>query len=217
MTHSLHRSGTIESLKNDFVWMWYPAKGVHGPEIQDKARSVLEIAEACGTTNWGDVKLGSVVTLEPEDLKARLTRQSRIRGVFHKREQVARFLKEMKKADYGVPVVISGLLGDVFAACEDAGVAAHTVNYSLGVWGKRDLLPDENILAMTTMCGHHMISPRVVANLRERVRKGSISPKKAARKIAALCPCGIFNEERAAELLAEWAAKDDREQEERDA
>lgn len=33
----------------------------------------------------------------------------------------------------------------------------HTVNYSLGVFGKKELLADSDSLAITTMCGHHMI------------------------------------------------------------
>ena len=41
------------------------------------------------------------------------------------------------------------------------------------------------------------------AAYRERVRSGKMKPERAAQKLAAFCPCGIFNHIRTAELLAE--------------
>ncbi|MGI6605388.1 MAG: hypothetical protein ACOX2S_10285 [bacterium] len=70
------------------------------------------------------------------------------------------FLQGLKKKDLGFSVVISGCWEEVLPACQDAGVTPHTINYSLGVWGRKDRLPNDDILAVTTMCGHHMISPR---------------------------------------------------------
>ncbi|MCL4371473.1 MAG: hypothetical protein M1380_11315, partial [Chloroflexi bacterium] len=81
----------------------------------------------------------------------------------------------------------------------------HTINYSLGVWGKKELLPSEEVLAVTTMCGHHQVSPQFVQRQVELVRKGRKSPEKAARELALYCPCGIFNQVRAAKLLEEQA------------
>jgi len=69
------------------------------------------------------------------------------------------------------------------------------------------LLPDEDILSITTMCGHHMISPNLVKKLVEDVKKGKITPEKAAWKLATFCPCGIFNHVRAEKLIEELKNK----------
>ncbi len=69
----------------------------------------------------------------------------------------------------------------------------HSINVSLGVWGKKELLPEESVLEMTTLCGHHMVSPKIVWTLAEIVVKGMMTPDKAAVRLARLCPCGIFN------------------------
>jgi len=40
-----------------------------------------------------------------------------------------------------------------------------------------------------------------VAETRQCVKEGKLSPEKASLEFAKLCPCGIFNQERAKELL----------------
>lgn len=205
MTHSLHRSGTPESLRGDYVWFMYQAKGVNDRDIAPKAMEFIAAAEAVGSENWGDVKSGSVLEIPVEQIKARVTDKSRLRGVFTTREQVVDFLKIMKEKDTGLSIVISGLLDEVLPACREAGVTPHTINYSLGVWGKKELLPSEEVLAVTTMCGHHQISPQFVERQAELVRKGRKTPEQAARELALYCPCGIFNQVRAAKLLEEQA------------
>lgn len=57
--------------------------------------------------------------------------------------------------------------------------------------------------AVTTMCGHHQISPALVRYLRKLVRADKMEPEAAARRLATFCPCGIFNHRRAARLLTE--------------
>lgn len=205
MTHSLHRSGTIESLRGDYVWFMYQAKGINDQNIAPKAMEFIAAVEACGSENWGDVKSGSILELPVEEIKSKVTDQSRLRGVFTTREQVVRFLKMMKEKDTGLSIVISGLLDEVLPACNEAEVVPHTINYSLGVWGKKELLPNEEVLAVTTMCGHHQIAPKLVQKKVDEVRKGKKSPEQAARELALYCPCGIFNQVRCANLLEEQA------------
>ncbi len=203
MTHTLHRSGTIESLRGDYVWLMYQAKDINDQNIKPKAEEFIAAAEAVGCENWGDVKSGSILDLGAQTVKERISDKSRLRGVFTSRQQVVAFLRDIKERQVGLSVVISGLLDEVLPACEQAGVTPHTINYSFGVWGKKELLPNGETLAVTTMCGHHQISPRLVEFYRARVRAGKIKPERAALKLAAFCPCGIFNHVRAAQLLAE--------------
>jgi hypothetical protein len=203
MTHTLHRSGDLESLRGDYVWLMYQSQGINDTNIKPKAEEFIAAAEAVGSENWGDVKSGSILELGADLVKERISDKSRLRGIFTSRKQVVEFLRRIKARDIGLSVVISGLLDEVLPACVEANVTPHTVNYSFGVWGKKELLPDDNVLAVTTMCGHHQIAPTLVEFYRQRVRAGKMKPESAARKLAAFCPCGIFNHVRAAKLLTE--------------
>ncbi|AYO32089.1 hypothetical protein D2962_17105 [Biomaibacter acetigenes] len=207
MTHSLHRSGTLESLKGDYVWFMYQAKGINDTNIKEKAEEFIAAAELVGSENWGDVKTGPIVSYPKEYIKQNIGNKSRLRGVFTSRKQVTEFLSIIKQKNLGTSVVISGLLDEVLSACKEAGVTPHTINYSLGIWGKKELLPDDDILSITTMCGHHMISPNLVKKLVQDVKKGRITPEKAAWKLATFCPCGIFNQVRAEKLIDELKNK----------
>lgn len=200
MTHSLHRYGRTQ--EKDFVWLLYHVKGVNDQNLVERLRQAIVIIEEVGAVNWGDVKSGPIVSVPPAEIKEKLTEKSRIRGVFTSQAQVTEFLRKMKAADLGLCVIISGLLDQVFSSCQEAGVKPHTLNYSLGVFGNKKLLADEDTLAITTMCGHHMIPDELVAETRRRVKEGKISPEQASLELAELCPCGIFNQERAKELLS---------------
>jgi len=206
MTHSLHRSGDVESQKNDFVWFMYQTKGVNDKNIKPKALEFIAAAEAVGSENWGDVKTGPKLMYSVEEIKDRITDKSRLRGVFTRREQVVAFLKRIKAKDLGMSVVISGVLSEVLPACKEAGVKPHSVNYSLGVWGKKATLPDDVTLSVSTMCGHHMISPKFVKYIMGRVEKGKLTPEEGALELAKFCYCGIFNPVRCAGIIKENAS-----------
>src|SRR5512142_3123852 len=118
MTHTLHRSGSIESLRSDYVWLMYQAKGVNDTNIKPKAEEFIAAAEAVGCENWGDVKSGSIVELGVDHVKEHVSDRSRLRGVFTSREQMAGFLRNIKEREVGLSVVISGLLDEVLPACE---------------------------------------------------------------------------------------------------
>ncbi|MBL3539696.1 hypothetical protein [Aminivibrio sp.] len=201
MTHSLHRSGDIESQKKDFNWFMYQTKGVNDKNIRDKALEFIATAEAWHSENWGDVKTGPLTRFSSEEIKKNISDKSRIRGVFTSREQVVGFLKDIKAKDLGMSVVITGVLSEVLPACKEAGVTPHSINYSLGVWGNKSRLPDEDTLSITTMCGHHMIPPKFVEDVQKQVDKGKLSVEEGAKKLSNFCYCGIFNQIRCAEIL----------------
>lgn len=203
MTHTLHRQGDLQN--EDYVWLMYQAKGVNDTDIAEKARTFLAAAEAVGCSNWGDVKSGSILLHPVDYVKSRISDQSRLRGVFNAVDQVTEFIKRVKAAGTGLSVVISGPLDYVLPACRAAGVTPHTINFSLGVWGKKELLPKAETLAVTTMCGHHMVAPGIVEKMARDVRSGKITPEEAGKKLASLCPCGIFNHIRAGKLVGKMA------------
>ena len=189
------------SREKDYVWQLYHVKGINDQNVKARLKNAIKIAEESGAINWGDVKTGTVINIPSEKIKAKMTDKSRIRGVFSTQEQTVVFLKRMKKADLGLCVIIAGVLDKVLEACRTANLKPHTINYSLGVFGKKELLPKEEDLALSTMCGHHMVSSKVVTELRKKVKKGKLSPQNAAYQMSILCPCGIFNQERTVDLL----------------
>lgn len=203
MTHSLHRSGDIESQKKDFCWFMYQTKGVNDVNIKPKALEFIAAAEAVGSENWGDVKTGPITGYSVEEIKNHLTDKSRLRGVFTRREQVVEFLKRIKAKDLGQSVVITGVLSEVLPACQEAEVIPHSINYALGVWGKKEGLPDDVTLSITTMCGHHMIPPKFVNHIINQVQLGRLTAEEGSRKLANFCYCGIFNPVRCANIIEE--------------
>lgn len=203
MTHSLHRSGPIESQRKDFCWFMYQTKGVNDKNIKPKALEFIAAAEAVGSENWGDVKSGPKIRFPIEEIKDKISDKSRIRGVFTNGDQVVEFLKRIKEKDLGLSVVITGVLSEVLPACREAEVTPHSINYSLGVWGKKEKLPNDDILSVTTMCGHHMIPPKFVEHTIKQVEKGRLTPEKAAIKLANFCYCGIFNQVRCKDIISQ--------------
>lgn len=208
MSHSLHRSGPIESQKKDFVWFMYQTKNVNDKNIKPKALIYIQAAERQGSENWGDVKTGPITRFSSEEVKEHLSDKSRIRGVFTRREQVIGFLKEVKAADLDQSCVITGVLSEVIPCCREAGVHPHSINFSLGVWGNKGILPDEDTLSITTMCGHHMIPPKFVQYIVNQVDKGALTPEEGAIKLSNFCYCGIFNQVRCADIIREICEKD---------
>lgn len=201
MTHSLHRRGSRQSLAGDYVWQPYPAQGINDDDLPEKYLKIIEIVEKIGAPNWGDVKTGARIDVGLEKILANLSNRSRIRGVFTSKTDVIKFLREMKAADIGLSLVISGLIDEVLEACSSAGLKPHSINLSLGIWGRKELLPREEILEITTMCGHHMIAQGIVESVMEKVNKRQMSSSEASKELAKLCPCGIFNQVRAEELI----------------
>lgn len=130
------------------------------------------------------IKLSSAVYADYEDLKAAL--------------------RELKEADLGISVVVSGIFDKVKEACREAGTEPHTVNMSAETFGRLELLPDPKILEMTSMCGHHMISPYLISHLSRSVKRGQMTLKDAAVELSKQCTCNFFNIERGSNLLKEY-------------
>ena len=124
-----------------------------------------------------------------------------IHAVFKDREGMTSALSEIKERGLGLSVTVSGLYKEVGQACADMGLTPHTVQYSLGVMGKADLLPEENVPEITTMYGHAMVSPRLLQHLLNRIRSNKMSHRDAALELSRQCECGIFNPERAERLM----------------
>ena len=110
----------------------------------------------------------------------------------------------MKELDKGMSVALTGPTGDILEMCRELDIKPHSINLSLDIWGKTDNLPSEEILELLTMCGHGLVSKNLVEETIERVKKGKMSPKRGAERIGHPCVCGIYNPERAEELLSKY-------------
>jgi len=195
MTHSLHRLGTESDLKEDYVILAMVARGYNdnNPEARDKLIRIGEILEQHNPTNMIIKPAWKVSTV--------------IQGVFDNEKDVKDVLKVLKKEDLRVSIVVSGLISEITQVLKDIDLKPHTMHLSLGIFGKKDKLPSEEILELTTMCGHHCISPQSVENYVNLIKKGKISVERAAEKLAKPCVCGIFNPKRAEMILKKLTAK----------
>jgi hypothetical protein len=207
MTHTLHRQGTLENLQNDYVLLSMSAKSHNEFGSAAKMREFLRIVRRHRPVNMGDIKTGNWFQVEPEEIEANVQDTSIVHAVFTDIGTVATVLKELQEANLGLSVVVSGLLGPVRETCCKLGMTPtpHTVEHSLGVWGKVGLLPGEEMLEISTMCGHGMVAFGLIEEAVADVKAGRKTPEEAARKLAEPCVCGIFNPIRAAELLKQMA------------
>jgi hypothetical protein len=128
-----------------------------------------------------------------------------VHAVFTSTDQVVSLLSQLKEANLGVSVVVSGLVAPVAVCCHKANLRPHTVEYSLGVWGRTERLPDRTIREITTMCGHGQVASGLVETLLKKIRRGKMDYAEAAKELAKQCVCGVFNTERAEALLREMA------------
>jgi hypothetical protein len=207
MTHTLHRQGAPENLGDDYVILAMSAKGINELGSAEKLREVLRIALRHEPVNAGDMKTGNILEKTPEEIIERVMDTSIVHAVFNDLSVVVHVLRELKSADLGVSVVVSGLFSGARECCQRAGLesAPHTVEYSLGVWGAKERLPDAQVTQLSTMCGHGMVSFNLVKHMVEEITAGHLTSEEAALQLAEPCVCGIFNPARAARLLREMA------------
>jgi len=205
MTHTLHRRGTAESLSGDYALIMLRAMGINDRDYLPKVKECLRIALRHNPANAGSEMKGCIYEFPPEEIIAEAKGDTHI--VFDNPKALVEFLKEVKEADLGLSLVVSGIFENVDECLEQAGLKHHTGNFSLGIWGNTQKLPSDDILEVTTMCGHGLISTNLVKVMVKEIKTGTKMPEEAAKILAPNCTCGIFNPTRAAKLLAGMAGK----------
>jgi len=199
VTHTLHREGLKEDYSNDYVILAM----VEGNDEQklDNLAELFRIVLRHRPVNY----TGKSNFPNPADEQLPMV-YKRIKigmAIFDSRESLLEVLREIRDQELGVSVVVSGLFSHINQDCQKLGLSMHTVNYSLGVWGKREKLPDPKISEITTMCGHGLVSFNLVQSLLKEVRRGKKTLAEASEALAKPCVCGVFNTRRAIELLQE--------------
>jgi hypothetical protein len=191
MTHSLHRTGQQKSLKKDYVILAMLASGYNdkAPDARDKMLKIADIMKKNNPVNILTEKAWRISSV--------------ISATYDTIEDVRDVVKRLKEEDLGISIVVEGLIEEVKHLSEEVGLQLDSAHLSLGTFGKKELLPRDKILEITSMCGHHCISPQSVEHYIDLIKKGKTSIEKAAEKLAKPCICGIFNTERATEILKE--------------
>ncbi|MBS7622899.1 hypothetical protein KEJ39_04390 [Candidatus Bathyarchaeota archaeon] len=207
MTHTLHRSGSVETLSIDYPVLVIAAQGINSKNSAPKFRKALEIILKHNPVNFGDMKTGNYFRKGLKPVLSNTRENSIVHGVFTNRKDLEECLDELRNADLGLSVVVSGLFSEVWDSLKKIGLNPHSLNISLGVWGKKELLPEQTILDITTMCGHHCVSPLLVKKMLSDIKRDKISVEGAARELAKPCVCGVFNTLRAERLLEEMMAR----------
>lgn len=191
MTHTLHRQGNEEALKSDYAMLAMAAAGINDKK-PDTRENLIRIGEIFKQYNPANIMMENLWRISPA-----------ITAAFTDIEAVKEILKTLKNEDLGISIVVSGLISEIQKAVEEIGLKMHTVHLSLGIFGKKELLPSEKTLEITTMCGHHCVSPQSVESYVEKIKNGKTTIEKAAEKLAKPCVCGIVNTARVKNILNE--------------
>jgi hypothetical protein len=217
MTNTLHRYGNEQNLHNDFIVFAIPCRGHNDHDSVPKLKRFLRLASKYHPVNLGDGSHGGIYrpskTLNPlvhwtrpsetdiEGVIEGVSTPTTVAAVFDRIESVEEFVAELRREDLGLSINISALVERAQECCEEVGLARHSVEYSLGFMGKTDRLADRQVLELSTMCGHGMISFTFARKMIDWVREGRRTPEQACGYLSRFCSCGIFNPTRAKEIL----------------
>ena len=207
MSHSLHRYGTVEQLQNDYTFYARTSRYVNREGCGPKLRAILQILlEDKQVNNFGSSHSGKsyVAGLNPEEYGLTLDKAYGVAACFSDKEAIRPILKKLKEADTGISIVISGLIDEIVKIAKELDLRPHTAFLSLGIHGKKALLPEGRVLEITTMCGHGQVATRLTRAVAERVKAGKMTPEAGAHLLAQPCPCGIFNTTRCTDILEAW-------------
>jgi hypothetical protein len=203
MSHSLHRYGTEENLQNDFTFYARASRWVNREGCGPKLKKILEVILSEKPVNFGSSQAGknAKAGLDPNEYAKTLDKAYGVACCFSNKDAIKRVLGKLKEADTGISIVAGGLIDEIVAMAKDIGLQPHTAFLSLGIHGKKARLPEEDVLEMTTMCGHGLVSSKLTQAVIKKVQAGEMSPEAGATLLAQPCPCGIFNTDRCEALL----------------
>ena len=109
MTHTLHRQLFQEDVKKDFVILSMAAQGFNDREAAPKLVQLLGILIKHNPVNYGDDSTGSIYTgITLEDMKRKASDHSYMDAVYNNIDNLISVLKELKEADLGISVTVTG-------------------------------------------------------------------------------------------------------------
>jgi hypothetical protein len=223
MTNTLHRYGSAESFYDDYIIFAIPSRGKNDKGSLPKLRQFLEMALPFRPVNLGDAINGGALRPHKDmsptshwkrdmtpDFRAvidGISSPTTVAAVFDERVHAEDFVKVVKAADLGLCINISTSIDGAEQCCHVAGQPRHSVGYSLGFEGKTEKLPNTQVLSLSTMCGHGMVSSSLAKKMIDWVKEGRRSPEQAATYMARFCSCGVYNPARAKRFLEDARTK----------
>jgi hypothetical protein len=201
MTHTLHRRGDRDSLGEDYIVFTMSAKNHNEEGSAERMKAFLQILMKHDPVNFGDMVTGNRYVKSEQEILGNIQSVSIIHGVFTEAAVVADVLKELKAADLGMSVVVSGVHDATEQSCRESGLGKHTVEHSLGIFGSSRRLAGDEVLQLTTMCGHGMVPANLVERMIVQLKRGKKTLREAALELTRPCHCGIYNPVRAEKLL----------------
>jgi hypothetical protein len=218
VTHTLHRDGDANSFRDDYILLAQVAKGHNDEGAVEKLRTILRICAAHKPVNMGNGDLAAFhpspgsgsptvgkkdLTPDYEKVIASVTKPYNVAAEFDTREKLEAALRDIIKADLGISINLSNSVEGAHQCCRDTGIKRHSIEYSLGFMDRHNHLPNSQVLEISTMCGHGMVSNNLVEQMIAYVKTNDRTPEEAAAYLACFCPCGIYNPARAKRLLEE--------------
>jgi hypothetical protein len=223
MTNTLHRYGDSESFYDDYLVFASPSSGRNDKDSVPKLKAFLEMALPFNPVNIGDPVHGGALRPSRDlttianwkrdmtpDFRAvidGIDEPASVVAIFDNQEAAAKFLKTVVEADLGLSVNISTSVEGAEQCCKFAGIPRHSVGYSLGFEGAIEKLPNTQLLKLTTMCGHGMISASLAKKMIDWVKEGRRTPDQAVTYMTRFCSCGVFNPLRAKRILEDARKK----------
>jgi hypothetical protein len=223
MTNTLHRYGDSESFYDDYVIFASPSSGKNDIGSVPKLKMFLELALPFKPVNIGDPVHGGALrpsrrlttvanwkrNMNP-DFRAvidGIDSPASVAAVFDNPTAAEGFLEAVAEADLGLSVNVSTSIEGALECCRKAGITRHSIGYSLGFEGSTEKLPNTQVLKLSTMCGHGMVSANLARKMIDWVKEGRRSPEQAVTYMARFCSCGVFNPVRARRVLEEARKK----------
>jgi len=219
MTNTLHRYGDRTSFRDDYIVFAMCSRGKNDENAVSRLRQFLEMALQFNPVNLGDARHGGALrpsrSMSPlahwkrnttPDFRAvvdGLDTATTAAAVFDNRPAAEDLMKAVRAADLGLSVNISTSVDGAEQCCHAAGLCRHSVGYSLGFEGKTGRLSNEDVLMLSTMCGHGMVSSSLAKKMIDWVKEGRRTPEEAVTYLARFCSCGVFNPSRAVRILKE--------------
>lgn len=217
MTNTLHRFGDADSFRDDYIVFAIASKGKNDQDALPKLRRFLELAVPFKPVNLGDARHGGALRpsrdmnpmshwnrdIQPnfDAVLQGLDTPTTCAAVFDNKVAAEDFVKRVKEEDLGLSINISTSIDGAEQCCFHAGIPRHSVGYSLGFEGKTEKLPNSQVLMLSTMCGHGMVSNSLAKKMIDWVKEGRRTPEEAASYMTRFCSCGVFNPSRAKRIL----------------
>jgi hypothetical protein len=138
MTNTLHRQGTPEDLKHDYIIFVHTAKGINREGSAEKIREFMKICLKYHPVNMGDVKLGSMHQddIVIERLIADQSDGTVGAATFTDLDTLQQVVEELIRADLNICINITGLLDRCRSAAGRPGSPATAPSTRSGSGGQ---------------------------------------------------------------------------------